>query len=63
MDMILTILPVAILAGMAYLLVITLREAFKLEGTEQIAWVFLILFTFPLGPIIFLLVRPGSKKS
>jgi hypothetical protein len=62
MQILLSLIPVLLIAGMFYLLAVTLRDAFGLEGNEQIAWVCLILFLFPIGSIIFLLAGPGKKN-
>ncbi len=41
----------------------SLVKAFKLEGSERVGWVCLIIFTAPIGPIIFLLIRPDKTKK
>jgi preprotein translocase subunit YajC len=62
MYLLASLIPILLLGGMFYLLYITLREAFKLKGGEQIAWVCLIILVFPIGSIIFLLAKPGDKR-
>jgi len=41
--------------------IFTLIKASKLKGTEKIAWICLILFTFPIGSIIFVIAKPKEK--
>jgi hypothetical protein len=62
MEILVALLPVLIIGGMFYLLVITIRDALRLKGTEQIAWICLIIFLFPLGSIILLLAKPSKKN-
>jgi hypothetical protein len=62
MEILVALLPVLIIGGMFYLLVITIRDALRLKGTEQIAWICLIFFLFPLGSIILLLAKPSKKN-
>jgi hypothetical protein len=62
MEILVALLPVLIIGGMFYLLVITIRYALRLKGTEQIAWICLIFFLFPLGSIILLLAKPSKKN-
>lgn len=55
-------IPLLILAGMVWLFIFTLLRAIKLKGSEQIAWVCLIIFLFPIGSIIFLIAKPKATK-
>ena len=61
METILSLVPLLLIGGMLYLLIITLRDAFRLKGSERIAWVCLIIFIFPLGSIIFLFAKPNKE--
>jgi hypothetical protein len=55
------LLELLILSGIVYLFVSTLIKAFRLKGSEKIAWICLIIFVFPLGSIIFALTKPQVK--
>jgi hypothetical protein len=61
MEPLASLLPVLLIGGLLYIFIISIRDAVKLNGSEKIAWVCLIIFLFPLGSIIFLLAKPKSK--
>ena len=62
MELLLALLPVIIIGGgFLYLLVSTLLRAVKLSDTNQIIWVIIIIFLFPLGSILFLILNPDKQ--
>lgn len=63
MEIFAAIIPVAIIGGLIYLFVITLMRAVKLKGSEQIAWVIIIIFLFPFGSIAYLAINPNKKHE
>lgn len=55
------LLPLSLFAGLIYVFVISIKKALQLKDTEKIAWLCLIIFLFPFGSIIFLVVKPKVK--
>ena len=61
LAVLIVLLELLILFGIIYLFISTLTKAFRLKGSEKIAWICLIIFVFPIGSIIFALARPQVK--
>jgi hypothetical protein len=55
-------LLVAVTGGLLYLLISTLLDAARLKGSDQIVWICIIAFAFPIGSLVYLLVKPRNKK-
>lgn len=61
LAVLIVILQLLIYAGIIYLFISTLLRAFRLKGSEKIAWICLIIFVFPFGSIIYALTKPETK--
>jgi hypothetical protein len=61
LAVLIVLLELLILFGILYLFISTLIKAFRLKGSEKIAWICLIIFVFPIGSIIFALTKPKTN--
>jgi predicted membrane channel-forming protein YqfA (hemolysin III family) len=63
LQLITALIPLIIIGCFLYLFITTLIRATKLHGSDQIVWVLIIIFLFPLGSIIFLFAKPDRKQG
>jgi hypothetical protein len=61
MDNLGLIISVLFFVAVIALYIYTIADAIKIEGSDRIVWLLVIIFTAPLGSIIYLIVNPRKN--